>query len=97
MKGRGEQGGKTRTCAKTAGNAAVARGTACSSPRETPPDLPIPFPRQPRHKAQLPPSACWMFVCSPTVHDRGTPSAQGFPDSPVWGWQRGPVLLRPPW
>lgn len=37
MKGRGERGGKTRTCAKTAGNAAVARGTACSSPRETPP------------------------------------------------------------
>lgn len=92
MKGRGERGGKTRTCAKTAGNATVARGTACSSPRETP-DLPIPFPRQPRHKAQLPPSACWTFVCSPTVHDRGTPSAQGFPTA-LYGGGRGDLCSR---
>lgn len=43
MKGRGEQGGKTRTCAKTLSDATMARGTTCCSPLETS-QPPRPFP-----------------------------------------------------
>lgn len=45
MKGRGEPGGKTRTCAKALSNAAVAKDTGHCSPLETsrsPCPLPMP-------------------------------------------------------
>lgn len=77
-------------------------GTPGTARHWTPPDRPIPFPRQPWHGAQLPPGARWMFICSPVSKagcDTGTSSVGGLPkrpNGPALGWQRGPALPWPP-